>query len=106
MISKYFQDEIKRITDQVIKNYQPQKIILFGSAARGDFDENSDVDMLIVKDVSNRRIDRIKEVLLSVDYNVPFEPLVYTPKELEERKNLGDSFVLTVLNQGRILYEQ
>lgn len=106
VIKKYFQEEIKRITNQVIKNYQPQKIILFGSAARGDFNENSDVDMLIVKDAPGRRVDRIKNLLFSVDYNLPFEPLVYTPQELKEREKLGDSFILEVLSQGQILYEQ
>lgn len=106
MDKKYFQKEIEKITNQVIKNYQPQKIILFGSAARGDFNENSDIDMLIVKDTPGRRVDRIKDLLFSVDYNLPFEPLVYTPQELQERENLGDSFILEVLNQGKIIYER
>lgn len=106
MTKKQLQSEIKKITDQLIKNYQPQKIILFGSAARGDYKEDSDIDMLIIKDTAKRRIDRIKDVLLAVDYSVPFEPLVYSPREVEKRTNLGDSFILEVLNQGKILYER
>jgi len=106
MTKRNFQAEIKRITDQIISNYRPQKIILFGSVARGEFNEDSDLDMLIVKNTSKRRVDRIKEVLFAVDYNLPFEPLVYTPREIEERKKLGDNFILEVLSQGRVLYEQ
>lgn len=106
MTKKFFQEEIKKITAQVIKNYQPEKIILFGSAARGDLNKDSDVDMLIIKETSEPRIDRIKKVLFSVDYNLPFEPLIYTQRELEERKKLDDSFILEILTQGKILYEQ
>lgn len=106
MTKKKFQQEIKRITKQIVKNYQPQKIILFGSAARGDFNQSSDIDMLIIKDTRQRRVDRIKNVLMAVDYNLPFEPLVYSPNELEERKKLGDNFILEVLNQGKVLYDQ
>lgn len=106
MTKKKFQEEIKRITQQIVKNYQPQKIILFGSAARGDFGQDSDVDMIIIKDTPECRVERIKNVLLAVDYNLPFEPLVYTPHELEKRKSLGDSFILEVLKQGKVLYER
>lgn len=101
-----FQQEIQRIKDQIVKIYQPEKIILFGSAARGDFTEDSDIDMLVVKETSKPKIDRIKKILLSVDYNVPFEPLVYTPSELRKRKLLGDSFILEVLNKGKVIYEK
>ena len=42
--------EIKNITDQIIKKYKPQKIILFGSAARGEFDpQKSDLDFFVIK---------------------------------------------------------
>lgn len=106
MNKKRAQDEIKKITNQIIKNYKPQKIILFGSMARANFREDSDIDMLIIKDTSEKKIDRIKNVLFSVNYLLPFEPLVYTPGELEVRKRLGDSFILEVLREGKVLYEQ
>ena len=79
---------------------------MYGSTLRGNFDIDSDIDMLIVKDTHKRRVDRIKDVLLSVDYNAPFEPIVYTPNELNYRKKLGDNFILEVLKQGKILYER
>lgn len=104
--SKIYQEEIKKITAQIIKDYQPEKIILFGSCARGNFSEGSDVDLLIIKETKDSRIDRIKKILLKVDYNLPFEPLVYTRDELEQRRKLGDSFILEVLSEGKVLYEK
>lgn len=95
MNKKTFQKEIKKITAQIIKSYQPEKIILFGSLARGNFSEDSDVDLLI-----------IKKILFAVDYNLPFEPLIYTQDELEKRQKLGDSFILAVLSEGKVLYEK
>ena len=43
-----FEKEIKAITEQIVKKYKPEKIILYGSAARGDFKKDSDIDMLII----------------------------------------------------------
>jgi len=48
-LEKALEREINRIAEQVIKRYKPERIILFGSAARGEFSENSDIDMLIIK---------------------------------------------------------
>lgn len=106
MTKKQIEKEVDKIKKQVAKNYKPEKVILFGSVARGDYSEDSDIDMLIVKQTSERRIDRIKRVLLSVDYSLPFEPLVYTPSELKERQRLGDHFILQALKEGKVLYEQ
>ena len=103
-LKEIFEKEIGKITDQIAKKYRPSKIILFGSCAKGAFTENSDIDMLIIKETSDSRIKRIKEVLLSVDNDLPFEPLVYTPLEIENRIKLGDFFVKTALKEGKVIY--
>jgi len=77
---------------------------LFGSCATDKITENSDIDMLIIKDTPKRRIDRIKEVLFSVDNDLPFEPLVYTPQEIEKRVKLGDFFLRNILKEGILIY--
>ncbi len=100
------QAEIKNITRKIVRNYKPEKIILFGSFAYGKPKASSDIDMLIVKKTKKRRIDRIKEILYMIDNNLPFEPIVYTPGELKERLTLGDLFLQTVMQKGKILYEK
>ena len=55
--------EIKDITDQIVAKYDPEKIILFGSAARGNFTPDSDLDLLIIKkNTPLYGIDRMREL--------------------------------------------
>lgn len=92
------------IVQQIIKNYRPQKIILFGSLAQNKFTSDSDIDLLIIKSTRRRFIERISDVLLSCEYDIPIEPLVYTPQEIKERLALGDFFIKDVLERGIVLY--
>ncbi len=103
-MAKFKEKEIKRIVDQIIEKYQPEKIILFGSFAYGKPGVASDVDLLIIKQTNQRRVDRIKEVLMKVQSDLPIEPLVYTQKELETRIDLGDFFFQNIIKKGKVLY--
>ncbi|MFH1048466.1 MAG: nucleotidyltransferase domain-containing protein [Patescibacteria group bacterium] len=98
--------EIKRITDQIVKKYKPEKIILFGSFAYGKPKPSSDIDLLIIKNSGKIKVERIKEVLMKVESEIPLEPLVYTPKEIQERLDLGDFFFQNVFRKGKLLYEK
>jgi predicted nucleotidyltransferase len=100
---------IKEIVDILIKQYHPSKIILFGSYAYGKPTEDSDIDLLIIKETDKkRRIDRFVEVQ-SLIYNkearIPVSPLVLTKEELEERLNMGDDFIEEIITKGKVLYE-
>jgi len=105
-MTKEAQAEIRSITRTIVREYKPEKIILFGSFAYGKPKASSDIDMLIVKKTKKRRIDRIKDVLYLINNNLPFEPIVYTPGEINERLTLGDFFLQTVMQKGKILYEK
>jgi predicted nucleotidyltransferase len=100
-----FEKEIQSITKQLIEKYGPEKIILFGSAARGDYGKANDLDFLIIKqDVPLYGIDRMRELDELIDRNVAADMLVYRPNEFDERVRLGDPFIKAVLREGRILY--
>jgi uncharacterized protein len=105
-MTKEAQAEIKNITRKIVREYKPEKIILFGSFAYGKPKASSDIDMLIVKKTKKRRIDRIKEILYMIDNNFPFEPIVYTPREIDNRLTLGDFFLQTIMQKGKVLYEK
>jgi predicted nucleotidyltransferase len=97
--------EIQNIVEQIIHKYKPSKIILFGSAAQGEYDQVNDLDFLIIKkDVPLYGIDRMRELDGIIDRNIAADMLVYRPDEFEERIKLGDPFIKTILREGRVLY--
>lgn len=98
---------LNEIVRRLVADYQPEKIILFGSYAYGEPDEDSDLDMLIVKDTPDCLIDRIfivHRLVTNAYRNIGFEPLVLTPGEIERRVQIGDQFVAEILEKGEILY--
>jgi predicted nucleotidyltransferase len=98
---------ISEVVEKIKKEYQPEKIILFGSYAYGKPTEDSDIDLFIIKDTDKRRIDRFIEVSPLVenpDCHIPISPLVYTPTEVSDRLAMGDDFIKEVLNKGEVLY--
>ncbi len=99
------ESEIQDIARQIVEKYHPEKIILFGSAARGGFTPDSDVDLLVIKkDVPRYGIDRMRELRRLIKKKVAADFLVYRPEEIEERLKMGDPFVKAVLSEGKVLY--
>ena len=100
-------DYVQEVLKKIIAHYAPQKIILFGSYAYGQPDEESDIDLLIIKETEKRPIERwtdLKRLLRDRNRLVSVSPLVYTPQELEERLALGDPFIQEILENGEVLY--
>lgn len=98
---------IKELVDKIVAEYAPDKVILFGSYAYGQPDEDSDVDLLIVKDTDMRPIDRwthVKRLLRNRNSTVSVSPMVYTPKEIEGRLAHGDFFLKDAVEKGKVLY--
>jgi predicted nucleotidyltransferase len=105
MEEKEILSEVENIVGQIIYKYRPLKIILFGSAARREYDKVNDLDFLIIKqDVPLYGLDRMRELDELIDRNIAADMLVYRPDEFEERIKLGDPFIKTVLREGRVLY--
>lgn len=102
-------EEISAIIEKLRDNYEPLKIILFGSYIYGNPTEDSDIDILIIKDTDKRRVDRfveVKRIIYDPNFKIPVSPLVYTPNELEERLKIGDDFVKEIINRGVVFYEK
>ena len=97
--------EIRNITAQIIEKYKPEKIILFGSAARGETTLDSDVDFLIIKkETPLYGADRIRELSRVIDRNIPVDFLIYRPEEFKKRLKMGDPFLKTIVKEGKVLY--
>lgn len=101
--------EIKLITDCIVREYQPDKIILFGSWARGNAEDGSDIDLLVISD-REKDLPRYKRgldirVLLS-QFQSPKDILFYTHEDIERWRGVPQTFVDTILSEGRAVYER
>jgi predicted nucleotidyltransferase len=100
-----FKKEIESITKQIIEKYKPEKIILFGSAARGRLTRDSDVDFLIIKKQTPLYgVDRTRELSRMIERDIPVDLLVYRPEEFEKRLAMGDPFLKAILKEGKVVY--
>lgn len=98
---------IQSITDRIVKEYRPEKIILFGSHAWGHPHEDSDLDLFIIKESNLRRDHRAMEVSnLFFPRRFPMDILVYTPGEVKHNLEANDFLVKEILTKGRVLYER
>ncbi|HTX54504.1 MAG TPA: nucleotidyltransferase domain-containing protein [Candidatus Baltobacteraceae bacterium] len=99
------QDAIHHITNQLVEKYRPEQIILFGSAVRGDWQADSDVDFLAIKrECPPSGRERIRALQRLIRRNVAVDVLVYRPEEVAERLALGDPFLAAILREGKVLY--
>ncbi len=103
--------EIDKIKELLISKYQPQKIIMFGSFAWGKPDKDSDLDLFIIKNVSQPRPKREQEVYRLLmryfsDRKLSVDIIVHTPQETDERFLLGDPFIKEVINSGKVIYDR
>ena len=95
--------------DQLVKDllpYGPEKIILFGSAARGDTDEYSDIDAIVIKGTDQRFVQRLVEAGSYVSSAVNVDIFVYTPDEFETMIEEETPFIQSALRDGRVVYEK
>ncbi len=98
---------LERIVAVLKKHYEPEKIILFGSYAYGQPGEESDIDLLIIKETDKpffQRLAELRKIVSESRRGYAFEPVVLTPKELKERLKRGDQFFQTIMEKGTVLY--
>ncbi|MGC9400528.1 MAG: nucleotidyltransferase domain-containing protein [Anaerolineae bacterium] len=94
-----------RQLQQCLGKYQPQKVILFGSFARGDYHAASDVDLLIIKETDLPFLERSAEVWRYCPDDLSLEPLVYTPTEFQAMVARENPLIMQVLREGITIYE-
>jgi len=98
--------QIDSVVNQIAENYQPEQILIFGSYAQDRANENSDLDLLIIKDSDlpqDKRNFEVRKLLKGV--MIPVDILVYTPKEIELYKNEKFTFLNQALKTTKIVYD-
>ena len=90
---------------QLLQRYEPERIILFGSQARGEADSYSDYDIVVIKRTGRPFLDRLQDMVpYLVEFSRPAEILVYTPEEFDRMRETGLGWVIQ--NEGVLLYER
>ncbi|HIC91375.1 MAG TPA: nucleotidyltransferase domain-containing protein [Syntrophaceae bacterium] len=98
--------KIKRVVE-CIKRYDPEKIIIFGSYVRGEADEYSDLDFVVIKKTKRRFIKRLIEVARLIDNDLgKVDIFVYTPQEFKRMIEEENPFIEQVIKEGRVIYEK
>ena len=99
------QQHIDDITARIASTCRPEKIILFGSYAYGNPNEDSDLDLLVILPFEGRPIYKSMEILEKVHPTLPIDLIVRTPEQLATRLALHDFFLQDVIRKGKVVYE-
>jgi len=101
---------ISEIREIIRQNFEPDKIILFGSYAYGKSDEESDIDLLIVKDLPKNKIRERRYYLRSLlrdiisTYQRDIDILLLREKDIKVRIEMGDLFIQEIYEKGHLIY--
>jgi len=97
--------QIEAVTQKIIEEYAPEKIILFGSYAEGTPNEDSDLDLLIIKDNSGPIVQRNRYVRrLLRDFMFPVDVIIKTSREFETFKDIVGTVVYSANKYGQVIY--
>jgi len=103
-------DETLRLaTDRLVEQFRPQRVILFGSQARGTADARSDVDLLVICPVDskweNRRTLMVAMYRALRGLEMATDVVVLTPEEFERDRQIPGTVARPAWREGRVLYE-
>ena len=98
--------QINENVQVIAKKYRPDKIVLFGSYAKGNPGPDSDVDLLVIMDTKQSTWDLAVEISLALKHSFPMDIIVRTPQEIDSRLQQGDFFIRSIMESGKVLYER
>jgi predicted nucleotidyltransferase len=102
-INNIFNEMVRRI----VERFHPEKIILFGSYARDEFTEDSDLDILVVMPVENSQRQKANEIDLTLaDRTVPIDVIVVTPEQFDRQKDLAGTIIYEAAHEGKVIYDR
>jgi uncharacterized protein len=100
------QEQIQNLTDDIVRNFNPEKIILFGSHAYGVPKDWSDADLLVIMQFEGNPLQKMSDIVYKVSPRIPVDLLVRTPEMIEKRIKLGDPFMKEITSNGKVLYQR
>ncbi len=98
---------IQQITDKIVEKFNPWRIILFGSQAKGNSNISSDIDLFVEMDTDKRPPERSIEISRLFGLrNWAMDVIVYTPDEVRRLKSIHGTLLSVIESEGEILYER
>ena len=107
MLDSAVQGKIDEMVRRIVERFHPEKIILFGSHARGTAGPDSDVDLLVVMNVRGSRRQKATEIDLALsDRGMPLDLLVVTPEQFDRDRDMIGTVIRPAAREGKVLYER
>jgi predicted nucleotidyltransferase len=101
------QQTIDEAVRRVVERFDPIRVVLFGSGARGTMGPDSDLDLFVEMDSNQRFIDRCAAVRLALrDLQIPIDVFVYTPAEVAEQRGRLGNLLAYIDGDGKVVYER
>ena len=102
-------ETLRLATDRLVEQFRPQRVILFGSQARGTADARSDVDLLVICPVPSGQGSR-RALMVAMDralrgVEVATDVIILTPEEFERDRQIPGTVARPAWREGRVLYE-
>lgn len=100
-------DRLQEIVERIVKGVDPERIILFGSYAYGNPNEDSDLDILVIMESTARPAERslmVSRLLRPRPF--PMDILVRSRQEIEQAKKEGNVFFLDIIQRGKVIYDR
>jgi len=102
-----YDSAIRQAVDRIAAQFQPDKIILFGSQARGQGGPDSDADLLVVMPVAGSKRQQAVQIDLAMEgVPIPIDLIVVTPEEVQKYREAAGTIIGEALREGKVLYER
>lgn len=105
MLSVTSRADIQMLVDNIVRHFSPEKIVLFGSYARGEAGPDSDVDLLVImphEGHSARKAAEITQLVHPRRFSIDL--IVRSPETVQQRARMNDWFIRELLREGRVMY--
>ncbi len=107
MTTQEMMDVLDVLVERIVTQFNPIRIILFGSHATGQTSADSDLDMLVVMPVDTSRRSKANEIDLALsDRTIPLDVIVVTPEQFEQQKHIIGNVVREAALKGKVVYER
>lgn len=98
--------DIRQYANAIVRTFNPERVVLFGSYAEGHPTEDGDVDLLVVMSHKGRDVEHAFEIRRTIPRTFPLDLVVRTPEGVQHRLRQNDTFLTAIWRTGKTLYER